>query len=115
MISIAIIAFILLIMRLISAGFILSVLRKQWRLLHKPIDADLRLFQRILFAMSVIIFLGNGVPIVIDTITLFVETSRPAKLAALSISYALSNALTAMVSAILIWLMYKIAEASTRE
>lgn len=115
MVSIVIIAFILLVMRLISAGFMLSVLRKQWKSLKKPIDKDLVVFQRILFGMSVIIFLGNAVPIVIDTVTLFVETSRPDQLAALSVSYALSNALTAMMSAILIWFMYRIAENSTKD
>lgn len=115
MVSIIIIAAILLFMRLVSAGFILSVIRKQWKLLHKPIDPDLRTFQYALFVMSCIIFAGNGVPIVIDTVTLFVETSRPETLGALSISYAMSNAITAMVSAILIWFMYKIAENSTKE
>lgn len=123
MISIQIIAVFLLIARLISVGFIVTVLILQWRLFKTKIDfslvPNLSNYQKktiyrarkLLFALAVIIFLGNMVPIMIDTITIISDNAigRTPNVRAISIAYAGSNALTAMFSAIMIWGLYKLA------
>lgn len=127
MVDIETIALLLLIGRLISVTFILLVLHRQYRLFGTQIDFELvpnltkyqrrnvYRIRRILFALSVIIFLGNLIPIAIDALTLFVETGRPAILRPVSVMYAFSNSLTAMFSAIMIWTLYKIAGLGTDE
>lgn len=123
MISIQVIAFILLIARIVSVSFIVSVLFTQGRQLGREIDfsltPNLSKFQkknvyrirRILFALSIIILLGNLVPIAIDWITLVTDNSigRTPNVKPISVAYAFSNALTAMFSAIMIWALYKLA------
>lgn len=122
MVSIQIIAIFLLIARLISVVFILIVLRLQWRLFKTSIDFSMvpnlsnfakrqvYLARKVLFVLAVAVFLGNMVPIVIDTITIFNDNlGRPQELQAISVAYASSNALTAMFSAILVWALYRIA------
>lgn len=128
MISIQIIATILLLARLISVFFILRVLLLQFRLFGTKIDFTLvpnltkmqrrhvYLMRRILFGLSVVILLGNIVPIIIDTITITANTlGRPAELRPISVMYAFSNAITAMVSAIMIWVLYQVAGLGDRK
>lgn len=116
------IALILLIARVVSVAFIITVLLRQARLFGKQIDFSVVPFltklqrksvyriRTVLFTLSVIILLGNLVPIVIDYITLFNnDLGRPANVKLISIAYAFSNALTAMFSAIMIWTLYKLA------
>lgn len=122
MVSIQVIAVFLLIARLISVIFIAIVLRLQYKLFGTNIDFSLvpnlsnfeksrvYLARKVLFALAVAVFLGNMVPIVIDTITIFNnDIGHPAELRAISVAYASSNALTAMFSAILVWALYRIA------
>ena len=85
MVSIQLIAVFLLLARLISVVFIVIVLRLQWRLFKSAIDFSLvpnlsafernrvYLARKVLFALAVAVFLGNMIPIVIDTITIFNE------------------------------------------
>lgn len=126
MVSLQLIAFFLLVARVISVIFIITVLRLQWRLFKTEIDFRLvpnitRLQKRnvyrvrkVLFALSLIILLGNMIPIAIDLITLFNNNlGRPASIRPISIAYAFSNALTAMFSAIMIWTLYKLAGLSS--
>jgi len=129
MISIQAIAFILLIARLISVGFILAVLIKQAKQFGREIDFRLapylKKFERrnvyrlrtALFLLAKIIFIGNLVPIAIDYITLITDNSlgRTANVRSISIAYAFSNALTAMFSAVMIWALYKIAGVTDRK
>lgn len=120
------IALILLIARVISVVFIVTVLLKQVRLFGKPIDFEAVPFltklerksvyriRTVLFFLSVIILLGNLVPVLIDYITLFGDSlGRPTQLRPISIAYAFSNATTAMFSAIMIWTLYKLAGIGT--
>lgn len=113
MISITVIAGILLIFRLISDFLIAQVIRRQWHLLKLPVpeeyrndEKSIKKFRKILFFLSIAIFVGNAIPVIIDTLTLFVETGRPANLRAISVAYAFSNATTALISATLVWLLY---------
>lgn len=113
MISITVIAGLLLVFRVVSDVLIALVIRRQWRLLKLPVpkeyredEKSIKKFRKILFFLSIAIFVGNAIPVVIDALTLFVETGRPANLRAISIAYAFSNATTALVSATLVWLLY---------
>lgn len=128
MVSIQLIAFFLLVARVISIAFIVIVLRLQWRLFKTEIDFSLvpnmtKLQKRnvyrvrkVLFILSCIILLGNFIPILIDTITIFDNNlGRPANLRPISVAYAASNAFTAMFSAIMIWALYKLAGLSTSD
>lgn len=127
-VSIQIIAGFLLIARLVSVIFIGIILKLQWGLFKREIDFRLvpnltkyerrkvYLARKVLFALAVIIFCGNFIPIIIDTITLLGnDLSRPANLKAISVLYAGSNALTAMFSAIFIWALYKVAGLTTSD
>lgn len=114
MISITLIAGILLVFRLVSVFLIAQVIRRQWGLLKLPVPAEYRndeksikKLRKILFFLSIAIFVGNAILAFIDALTLFVETGRPSNLRAVSVAYAaFSNATTALVSAILVWLLY---------
>jgi hypothetical protein len=123
MVAIQTIAIFLLIARLISVVFIGMVLYLQSRLFGTKIDFSLvpnlskfqkrniYLARKVLFTLSVVIFLGNLIPIVIDTLTIFSDNAagRNPEGPTISIMYAFSNALTAMFSAIMIWGLYKLA------
>lgn len=121
MVDIKTIAFLLLLGRAVSITFIVLVLYRQYKLFGTQIDFQLvpnltkmerrHVYQirRVLFTLSVIIFLGNLIPIAIDVLTLFVETDRPRSIAPISIMYAFSNSFTAAFSAIMIWTLYRVA------
>jgi len=115
MLSIQIIASILLVFRLVSSFFIILVIRRQIGLLKLPLDPDfntpsVRTLRKVLLALSVVVLLGNLIPVFIDAYTLFIDNpGRTPFLKTVSVSYSLSNATTALCSAILIWLLYWIA------
>ena len=114
MLSIKVLAVILIIMHIFSDVYIGIVLKKQWSLLRLKIDRELRSFRMVLFFLSVAIFAGNIIPIVIDTLTIFYHTNRPAHVPPISVAYAVSTGLVALVSALLIWFLYRLA-ANTKE
>lgn len=109
-VSIQIIAAILLFFRIVSMTFIGIVLWKQWNLFKRPTLPQLILFRRVLFAIAIGIAIFNIIPIVIDALTLFVDTGRPQSLKPISIAYAFSNSIGAALSSVLIWALYKLAE-----
>lgn len=104
----------LLIFRLVSTVFIIWVMKIQVGLMRLPIDEEVRAFRKVLFVISIFILIGNFVPIIIDSITMFVPTGRPPRVNPISIAYAFSNAFTAMASSVLIWLLYRLATRSNR-
>lgn len=121
MVDIKTIALLLLLARAVSVTFIVLVLYRQWKLFGTQIDFKLvpnltkmerkHVYQirKVLFTLSAIILAGNMIPICIDVLTLFVETSRPRSIAPISIAYAFSNAFTAAFSALMIWTLYRVA------
>lgn len=103
-------ALILLIIRLASDAFILAVLYKQVRLFRFWVEPGLRLYRKGLFILSLIIFLGNFIPIVIDWLTVSSDLPRAVStVPTISLWYAFSNAATAFLSAFTIWLLYRMA------
>lgn len=113
-VSIQSLALILALLHIGSVFFISFVIRRQLGLFKIETPEYLKHFRRVLFTLSVIILIGNIIPIVVDLLTLFVETGRPHQLRVVSVLYALSNAITALVSAYLIWRLYRLA-ADTKE
>jgi len=96
--------------------FIYGVIRKQWALMKLPVENEIRHFRWVLFLLSVAILIGNIIPIFVDTLTILFNnpTGRPPQVRPISVMYALSNALTALISAYLIHTLYKLA-ADTKD
>ena len=115
MIEIEIIATILLVFRIISALFISTVIYWQFQLFKKYVPEEIKTFRVILFFLSIVILLGNVIPIIVDYATLVTEVPRASSLSWLSITYAVSNALTSLVSSLTIWLLYKISRDSNKQ
>lgn len=110
MLSIKVLASILMLGHIGSTIYISGVLRKQYSLLRLPIHPALRRFRHVLFILSLLILLGNVLPIIIDGLTLVVNnTGRPSHVRLISILYALSNAVVQFVSAYLIHTLYRLA------
>lgn len=115
------IAFILLMERLVAVLFGLLALMIQIPLLRKPILQEVmwtvRVFGKLyhipvlkvmrwaLFVLMIIILVGNFIPILIDTLTLFLDVGR-ANPSPIGVAYAVSNATTAVVASFMIWLSY---------
>lgn len=114
----------LMILHIGSDCFMVAVLRRQHGLFSQPItlhddryeESDIRKiknFRLRLFTLSLVILAGNTIPILIDGLTLFSNnTGRPHTVHAISILYAVSNALTAIISAYLISTLYRIARGA---
>lgn len=117
-ISIELYAGILLVVRLISMWFMYKVLRKQWSLFQFDIPAHIRNYRRVLFILALVIFFGNVTPALIDVVTIMQSEIRQASTVTLiSVLYTFSASGTALASAFLIWLLYRLAaeEAQTIE
>lgn len=99
----------LLITHIASMVFIFLVLKRQWALMKLPIPPNIKRFRLTLFILSLAIFAGNIVPIIIDSLTLFIDTGRPQTVKPVSLMYAYSNGITALVSSYLIWTLYRLA------
>lgn len=123
-ISIETLALILMFAHSASAIYMSFVLRRQYGLfkvnyddlgIDQKLAADIKGFRVTMFVLSCIVFAGNIIPIVIDGITVFTENSlhRNPHVPLISLMYAVSNALTALISAYLIYTLYRIAKGST--
>jgi hypothetical protein len=124
-ISIQTLAAILILAHIGSGIFMTVVISKQYRLFSRSITPDDALYQdndikkiknfRLrLFLLSGVILGGNTIPILIDGITIFSHNAlhRNPHVPLISIAYAASNALTALVSAYLINTLYRIAQSA---
>lgn len=104
--GIRIIVLLLLICRVVSVVFLLLVLRIQWKLFaRKAGSIQIEVIKRVLFSLTAIILLSNVFPLYVDILALFGAGSL-----VLTVIYAFSNALTAIASGVMLWLMYRIAE-----
>lgn len=109
--NIQLLATLLLIGRLISEGFIIAVIRKQWKIRKTTIHPRLRALRRVLTLLAVLVFLGNIYPLLLDAYTLYdsaVRTSQTINL--VGVFYSLDNNLTFMFASILIWTLYKLSD-----
>jgi hypothetical protein len=113
MFSIQTIAFIALLARVGSDIFIGLVLFRQYKLFKLPITDELRHFRFVLFLLSLGIFIGNLIPIILDIATIyFGGAGRPTRVSLPSASYVESNAITSLISAYFIWKLYRLAAAT---
>lgn len=109
--DIQLLAFILLVGRLISEGFIIAVLRKQWKIRNAPIHPKLKNLRKVLTLLAVLVFIGNIYPLLLDAYTLIapgIRTSQTVNL--VGTFYSLDNNLTFMFASILIWTLYKLSD-----
>lgn len=114
--SIEQLAAILLLLHFVSGIFIALVIKRQWGLFKQTIDNTLLNYRKVLFVLSIVIFVGNLNPIFIDAVTILGSGGgRPENVKAISISYAVSNAVVALISAVLIFILYKMAADATKD
>lgn len=109
--DIQLLAFILLMGRLISEIFIILVIRKQWKIRKAPIHPKLRGLRKVLTLLAVLVFVGNIYPLLLDAFTLFlpgIRTSQTVNL--VGTFYSLDNSITFMLASILIWTLYKLSD-----
>lgn len=106
-------AIILLVIRLISTGFILSVLLLQIPLFKVKLGPAEQITRLMLFLLSAVLLFGNVIPVIIDFTTAVGAVERNASvLNQISLLYSFSNAMTSLGSAVLIWLIYKLIDIS---
>lgn len=111
--NIQLLAFLLLIGRLISDAFIIVVLRKQWKIRKIPTHPRLGNIRRVLTLLAVLVFIGNIYPLLLDAFTLFYPGVRSTQNVNLvGVFYSLDNNLTFMFASILIWALYKISDVA---
>jgi hypothetical protein len=109
MLSIKELAALLLIGHFSSMLFIIRVLYRQFRLFKIRTTVELNHFRKVLFTLSIVIMIGNVIPISIDILTLFINLGRPTHIRLISVLYALSNAVVEFASAYLVWKLYQLA------
>lgn len=106
MLDIKVIAAILLVLRLIAVVFLFLVLKKQYKILRTT-TTDYSSVRKVLIFLVFLTFCGNFVPILIDSATLLAKVSRTTP-NTLGVSYAFSNAITAAVSAVGWFVLYRL-------
>lgn len=108
--DIKLLASILITGHIISAIFTSIVINRQRNLFRIKVDPDIQKVRRVLFGMSITVFIGNLIPILVDAGTLVGSITRSSHhVNAVGILYSVSNVVTAVVSAILIWTLYRLA------
>lgn len=100
------IAFVLLILRLVSLMFVVLVLRSQIRLMKMHIESELAGFRNVMLALGYVLLIGSFLPIVIDFYYSFIYKGA---YGGLLVYYAISNCLSHLAASILLWNIYRIA------
>lgn len=109
--DIQLLAFILLVGRLVSEFFIVQVLRRQWKIRNTRVHPRLMKIRGVLSLLAVLVFLGNIYPLLLDAYTLFNPDIRTSGFINLvGTFYSLDNSLTFMLASILIWTLYKLSD-----
>lgn len=109
--NIQLLAFLLLVGRIISDLFIILVIRKQWKIRKIPTHPRLANIRRVLTLLAVLVFIGNIYPMLLDAFTLAYPgvRTRP-NVNLVGVFYSLDNNLTFMFASILIWTLYKLSD-----
>lgn len=98
----------LLLGRLIALYFIITVIKLQWGLFRKYLPLKYHPLRRTLFKLSITLLTCNLISVIIDALALSMladkSTGDPA---AIGVVYTLANMSTSIVSAILIWKLYR--------
>jgi hypothetical protein len=108
---IELIALILLMLRVTATGFLLNVLKKQRKLMTRPIDAEINGFRKHLYYLTLGLAGSNALPIVFDAFIIAKGLGVPAlsdvSSQPLIVAYAISNAAAALLAAILVQKIYR--------
>ena len=108
---IRLLAALLLVIQVGTIVFIVSVLKKQMDLFKLAVPKEIQKFRRRLFALALVIFLGNIIPMAVGLLTVLGVVTRSAThVNWVSGLYSASNTLTLFFSALLIWIMYRLAK-----
>lgn len=111
--TIASIAFILLVIRFISVFFIVMVISQQWRLLRKSTESELVGLKMVMFLLGHALLVGSVLPIIADFYYAFLHNGSDQM--SIIVWYAISNCLTHFTGAILLWNIYRIASSLETE
>lgn len=104
-------AWYLLLAQVGTVFFLFLVLIRQLSLFRLRVQRELMWVRRTLFALALVIFIGNVYPMVISAATVLGLVTRSThRVNALGVSYSSDNTLTLFFSALLIWITYKMAE-----
>lgn len=109
---IQVVAWTLLILRLISVVFLFMVLRQQYYL-NRHTTTPYGRVRGILIILVGIAFIGQFVPILIDGSTIIKQYDG--KVGPLLGNYALSNAITSAVSSIGWWMLYRSVDKAMKD
>lgn len=106
------VALILLLGRLVSAVFMVLVVKRQRALSKIKINPQLMPLRKTLNRLSLAVLVGNIIPIIIDISTIAAANSleREDSPSVIGVMYGFSNCITSAISAYLIWTLYKQAE-----
>lgn len=107
--TIATVALILLIIRIIGLAFIAMVISVQYRLFKYAIDTGLVRFRMVMFLLGVVLLLSCVMPLYVDYYYAFVNTDIGWEHNGLVVLYAVNNATSFLVSSYLLWKIYRIA------
>ncbi len=109
--NIQVLAFLLLIGRLVSDLFIVLVLIRQWKIRRTRIHPKLMAIRRILSTLAMLVFIGNLYPLWLDLVTLFDPAIRTSQVVNLKgVIYSIDNNFTFMFASILIYMLYRLAD-----
>lgn len=109
--DIQLLAFLLLIGRIISELFITMVLIRQWQIRKTKTHPRLMQMRKVLVLLAALVFIGNLYPLWLDFYTLFYPGVRTTQTVnPVGVIYSLDNNLTFMFASILIWTLYKLAD-----
>ncbi len=96
--------------QIVSLVLIFLVLRTQRRVSKTAQNPELNGLRRVLFGLSLVIFVGNIIPIIINVLTLAEVIVRSTKTINLvGITYSVSNTLVAVASSVLVFMIYRLA------
>lgn len=115
-------AFLLLVGRIIAVIFMLYVLYQQFRLVRLPPPDSFQgkarqlfiAFRYTLFALGIIVLVGNFIPVLIDTATLLNQVHGRRSPPPLLAAYGLSNSFSDAAAAVALAIMYKLAKMIDR-
>lgn len=101
----------LLVAQIASLIFIVLVLIRQYSLFKTHIQEDLVVVRRTLFWLALVIFAGNIISLTLNVLTVTGMVGRSVEqINLVGVAYSVSNTLTLLFSALLIWLLYRMAQ-----
>lgn len=110
--DIQVLAILLLIGRVVSMAFIFMVLLRQWQIRKAKTHPRLIAMRRVLALLALLVFAGNIYPLILDILTIVMPSIRSTQVINLAgVLYSVDNNLTFMFASILIWTLYRLADA----